>query len=217
MTEFAFVKPHSTAGTLKLSDVERVAGALVRGALAVLPTETGYMLAAVATSERALAHAFAVKNRPASNVMHVACASLAMADTVGVLTATALRLLGEFTPGPLTVIVEKTPLLPDRLVTVNGTVGIRIPDNVATLQVIAAAGVPLTATSLNTAGEPPIPLTYQALRTLKWPDGELVHVVEDERAAIYGSASTLVRLTGAEIEFLRDGPIGRQQILEAAR
>src|SRR5215469_784279 len=143
---------------LTLSEVARIAGSLRSGSLAVLPTETGYMLAALANSMPAIERAFAVKQRDPAQVMHVACASVAMAASVGKLTPAALRLLGAFTPGPLSVIVAKTAALPDRLVTVNGTVGIRVPDHPATLQVIAEVGVPLTATSLNVSGAAPVPV-----------------------------------------------------------
>ena len=158
MADFVFLRPRPESGTLRLADVAAVADNLRQGGLAVLPTETGYMLAALATSEPALLRAFAVKARDHAQVMHVACASISMVATVGVLTQRATQLLGEFTPGPLSLIVEKTALLPDRLVTLNGTVGIRVPDHPATLQVIAEVGIPLTATSLNRSGEPYVPV-----------------------------------------------------------
>jgi L-threonylcarbamoyladenylate synthase len=216
VAQFEFLKPHSIKGTLSLADAGRIADHLRRGSLAILPTETGYMLTALATSVDAVAKAFAVKRRPMANVMHVACSSIAMVETVGVVTPVASRLLGELTPGPVSVIVNKTPLLPDSLVSVSGTVGIRVPDNAATLQIISETGAPLTATSLNSSGEPPIPLTQDALGSLNWPAGELVYVVEDPHAVIFDLPSTLVRVTGPEIEFLRDGPIDRQRILAIA-
>ncbi len=156
------------------------------------------MLAAAATSESALLQAFAVKDRQHEQVMHVACSSLDMIATVGVLTETAIQLLGEFTPGPLSLIVEKTALLPDRLVTMNGTVGIRVPDNAATMQIIAAVGLPLTATSLNRSGEPYVPIDEAGLRQLNWPEGSTVPVVEDPSAKRFDDASALVRVTGPE-------------------
>ena len=84
MTRFVYVTPRSSRGTLALSDVARIADSLKRGSLAVLPTETGYMLAAIATSEDAVKRAFAVKERATSAVMHIACSSLDMAGTVGI-------------------------------------------------------------------------------------------------------------------------------------
>jgi L-threonylcarbamoyladenylate synthase len=215
MAEFEFLRPRPESGTLRLADVAAVADSLRRGGLAVLPTETGYLLAALATSEPALIRAFAVKGRQHSQVMHVACTSLSMIETVGVLTPRAGRLLGEFTPGPLSVIVEKTALLPDRLVTMNGTVGIRVPDNAATLQIIAAVGAPITATSLNPSGEPYVSIDEAGLSLLHWPEDDVVHVVQDPTAKRYDAASALVRVTGPEPEILRAGPIDEAQILAA--
>lgn len=200
---------------LTLSEVARIADSLRSGSLAVLPTETGYMLAAMATSISAVERAFAVKQRDHSQVMHVACASVAMAASVGVLTPAALRLLGAFTPGPLSVVVAKTAALPDRLVTVNGTVGIRVPDHPATLQVIAEVAVPLTATSLNVSGTAPVPVSKLELDALNWPPGETIYIVEDDEAVRHAAGSTLVRLTSGEVEILRPGPIGESDVSEA--
>lgn len=199
---------------LTLSEVARVADSLLGESLAVLPTETGYMLAAMATSMPAVERAFAVKERDHSQVMHVACASVAMAASVGVLTPTALRLLGAFTPGPLSVVVAKTPALPDRLVTINGTVGIRVPDHPATLQVIAEVGVPLTATSLNVSGSAPAGVSKLELDTLNWPAAETIYIVEDDEAIRHAAGSTLVRLTSGDVEILRAGPIGESDVSE---
>ena len=81
MTEFRHLKPFSATGVLKLADVGAIADNLRRGSMAVLPTETGYMLAALATSVPAIQQVFTAKGRNTANVMHVACGSLSMART----------------------------------------------------------------------------------------------------------------------------------------
>jgi L-threonylcarbamoyladenylate synthase len=212
MTRFEFIKPHSPSGLLTLSEAARISDSLRRGSLAVLPTETGYMLAAAATSMPAVERAFDVKSRDQAKVMHVACASVEMASSVGELTPAALRLLGRFTPGPLSVVVAKTPLLPDRLVTLGGTVGIRVPDHPATIQVIQHLASPVTATSLNVSGSAPLPIGKLELETLNWPPDETVYVVEDDDSIRYDTGSTLVLLTGQDFEILRHGPVGETEI-----
>jgi len=196
---------------LRLADVEEVADRLRGGGLAVLPTETGHMIAAVATSRSALLKAFAFKTRPLSNPMHVACASLAMAARFSVLSSEARRLLGTHTPGPLTVVVPQKPTLPDDLVTLNGTVGIRVPDHPATLQVVEAVGVPLTATSLNRSGEESMPLSDDSMSSFDWEDDETPVVIDNE-AIRYSMASTLVRVDDGKVELLREGPISQALI-----
>ena len=216
VAKFVYLQPQSRSGMLTLAEAGKVADSLRNGSLAVLPTETGHMLAALATNMKAVDCAFTVKGRPSANVMHVACASLQMAEQVGVIDQLAIRLLGELTPGPVTVVVKKTPLLPDRLVALDGTVGIRIPDHPATLQVINAVGAPVTATSLNSTGSAAEPLATLDLQALNWPESGVVHIVKDDGAIAYGSPSTLVRITSGSPEILRQGPVPESEIQRVA-
>jgi len=216
MTKFEHLRPCSTSGMLKLADVGKIADNLRRGAMAVLPTETGYMLAAMATSESAIEQVFTAKGRGAAKVMHVACGSLQMAAAVGELNQAALRLLGELTPGPVTVIVNKTPLLPDSLVAVNGTVGIRVPDHPATLQVINEVGSPLTATSLNVTGAGSASIGKLDMQFMNWPENDVVYVLEDDDRIVFDQPSTLVRVTGDAIEVLRPGPVSESEVRRVA-
>src|SRR3954471_13685966 len=92
MVAFEFHHPAEQSGLLNLGAVDAVAGELRRGGLAVLPTETGYLLAALATSVDAVRHAFAVKGRDPANPMHVACSSLDMAGAYAELSTRDRRL-----------------------------------------------------------------------------------------------------------------------------
>lgn len=215
MSRFRFLAPASQSGMLRLADADQVAEHLRNGGLAVLPTETGYMLAALATSMPALRAAFDVKQRDYANPMHVACASIDMASRFADITPVARILLGTFTPGPLTVVVRQTDALPGELVTLRGTVGIRVPDHPATLQVILALGAPITATSLNRSGEEGRAFDREVLDELAWGDNSDVPVVEDKAAVRYDVPSTLVRLTGPTVEVLRRGPVGAEEITRA--
>ncbi|GIF75706.1 L-threonylcarbamoyladenylate synthase [Asanoa siamensis] len=215
MVNARWLAPGSPSGLLRLADAEDVAATLAGGGLAVLPTETGYMLAAAATIEAAVLRVFQAKRRDVNHPMHIACASLSMAGHYAKLTPEARRVIGAFTPGPLTVVVEQTSELPDRLVTHQGTVGIRVPDHPATLQVIAAAGVPVTATSLNPSGAESRPVDEEALAELEWVAGEHVPVVVDHGSIRHTLASTLVTLTGPDgPRVLREGPVSAAQVRE---
>lgn len=215
MSRFQFVSPASPSGLLRVGDAERIAAHLRSGGLAILPTETGPLLAALATAVPAVRAAFAVKARPLTQPMHVACSGLAMAGEYAHLSEAARRLLGQFTPGPLSVVVRQRPTLPDELVTAGGMVGVRIPDHPATLQIIAATGAPVTATSVNRSGEEGQPVDPASLERLDWGDTDPVPVVDDPTAVRFTRPSTLVRLVGAELEVLRPGPISAEDLARA--
>lgn len=202
-------------GLLRWSQVERVAGALRAGGLAVLPTETGYLLAARATDRDAVLRVFAAKDRPTSMAMHVACASPRMAGDFATLSELGRRLLTAFTPGPLTVVDRRGERLTGDLVTVAGTVGLRLPDAGPTLQVVEALGEPVTATSLNRSGEETGPLDA-GLASLVGVDPGLLQIVDAGPCARYEAASTLVRVTGDAPEILRAGPVTAAEIAAVA-
>lgn len=217
MTSFEYV-PLTGNKQLRFADAARIVSLLDGGGLAVLPTETGYMIAADATNVEAVTKVFTTKERNFANPMHVACGSLAMAGRYAELTPATVRLMGAFTPGPLTVVVAKTRLLPDTLVTKDGTVGIRVPDHPATLQVVELLGRPVTATSLNRSGEESAPLERAYLEQLCWPATETaVAVVEDETSIIQPRPSTLATLNGADLRILREGPVTKADIERVLR
>jgi L-threonylcarbamoyladenylate synthase len=84
------------------------------------------------------------------------------------------------------------------------------------LQVISEVGAPLTATSLNVSGAAPALVSELELESLNWPAGQTVHVVADDDAISYQTGSTLVRVTGPDVEVLRTGPISESQLREVA-
>jgi L-threonylcarbamoyladenylate synthase len=209
---FRFMSPNPSSGLLRLAHLDQVVGHLREGGLAVLPTETGYMLAAAATLPHAVRAAFAAKQRDTANPMHIACASVGMVARYAELTDAASLLLGSLTPGPLSLVIPQKQSLPRDLVTLQGTVGIRIPDNPATLQVVAELGLPVTATSLNRSGAVDSGADWSILDTLDWREHHIVPVVDSPGAVRFASPSTLVRLTGPEVEILRPGPVGIGEI-----
>jgi L-threonylcarbamoyladenylate synthase len=215
--ECEYLESRSSSHLARLEDVERICDNLRSGGLAILPTETGHMLSAVATQESAVMQVFAAKGRSLSNPIHVACSSLSMAEKFADLNVRASRLLGHLTPGPVTVVVPKRSLLPDSLVTLNGTVGIRVPDYPATLQVIEALGEPVTATSLNRSGEAPVAPSDQAIAELSWPATvKILTILDRDAKPLFNRPSTLVRVTGPESEVLREGPFSADEVKAVA-
>jgi L-threonylcarbamoyladenylate synthase len=215
MARFVELAPRRGGGHLSLDQVDEAVAVLRRDGLAVLPTETGYMLAARARSDVATAKVRATKGRTADKAMHVACSTTAMIASVAEPSTQAWRAIACWLPGPVSVVVPAAHgLSPD--VVLDGTVGIRMPDAAATLQIVSALGEPVTATSLNRsgAGDHALgePLTLSD--AMSWPD-EPVAVVRDDLVRVYGQPSTLVRILDREVEELRPGPVPVSAISES--
>lgn len=201
---------------LSIDVVETCARHLRNHGLVVLPTETGYMLAADAAHPDAIAAVFAAKGRPNANPIHVAVDSLREIERCVVLPHAGRRVCVQLMPGPITVIGRNREVVPELLVAHTETLGVRVPDCPAALQVINAFGGPVTATSLNASGSPPHPDPQIAVEQLTLGGTAPIHMVVDPNAIVYDKPSTVVRFASDAWEILRDGPISEYEISRAA-
>lgn len=126
---------------------------LSQGELVAIPTETVYGLAANALQPDAVLKIFQVKNRPQFDPLIVHVASLSQAyELVETIPSAAEKLMHQFWPGPITLVLKKKALIPDLVTAGLDTVGIRCPDHPLTRQLLAKMEFPLAAPSANPFG-----------------------------------------------------------------
>lgn len=190
--------------------VEKAIAALKAGELAVLPTETVYGIFADATNEAAVQKLYAVKGRPVEKALNM---NVADYDTILKYSvhqpAYLEKLVQTFLPGPLTIILEASPEVPEWIHVGKTTVGFRMPSIPATQEVIKALGV-LVGPSANLTGSPS-PRFYDDL-TSAILDKAAVALQDD---SIYGLDTTILDLSGEKPKILRQGAITAQELLDA--
>ena len=131
-------------------NIQFAADALREGKLIGLPTETVYGIAAVATNRGAVLSTFDLKGRPAENPLIVHVASMSQVDPlVASIPDSAKKLMATFWPGPLTIILPKSSLVPDEVTAGLQTVAVRMPNHPVARVIIEAANAPLSAPSAN--------------------------------------------------------------------
>lgn len=115
-----------------------------------IPTETVYGLAGNLFSEKAVSTIYSLKQRPHSNplIAHVASLEAAVALTKE-FPAPLLELANRFWPGPLTLLVEKSSIVPDTVTAGSSKVAIRIPSHLHTQALLQHLSFPLVAPSAN--------------------------------------------------------------------
>ena len=190
--------------------VEKAIAALKAGELAVLPTETVYGIFADATNEAAVQKLYAVKGRPVEKALNM---NVADYDTILKYSvhqpAYLEKLVQTFLPGPLTIILEASPEVPEWIHVGKTTVGFRMPSIPATQEVIKALGV-LVGPSANLTGSPS-PRFYDDL-TSAILDKATVALQDD---SVYGLDTTILDLSGEMPKILRQGAITAQELLDA--
>lgn len=113
-----------------------------------MPTETVYGLACLATDPEAVEKVFAAKGRPPESPLIVHVSGIEQARQVAELDERAVSLILEFWPGPLTLVLPKTPGIPSRVTAGLPTVAVRMPSHPVAQELISRAG-PLAAPSAN--------------------------------------------------------------------
>ncbi len=204
-TEVCDAKRQEEAGT-------QLGGRIIReGGLVAFPTETVYGLGANGLDGTAVSRIFEVKGRPNDNplILHVAGKGEVrqLWDRV---PDTARQLMDAFWPGPLTLIYQKSALVPDEVTAGLPTVAVRMPANKTARALIKAAGVPIAAPSANKSGRPS-PTTAQ--HVLDDMAGEIPLII-DGGPCRYGLESTVLSVGKNGCTILRPGVV-TQHMLEA--
>jgi L-threonylcarbamoyladenylate synthase len=187
----------------------RAAAILQRGGLVAFPTETVYGLGAHALDADAVARIFTAKGRPSNNplIVHVPDVEQAKA-LVTDWPETASRLAEQFWPGPLTLILPKSAVVPE-IVTAGGpTVALRVPAHPVAQALLRTAQIPIAAPSAN--------------RSMRLSPTRAEHVIRDLSGRIAmildggptpgGLESTVLDLTTTPPRLLRPGPIAPAEV-----
>jgi L-threonylcarbamoyladenylate synthase len=191
------------------ADLARAAEFLRAGGLVAFPTETVYGLGANALDAAAVRKIFAAKDRPAWDPVIVHLASREMLPLVAASTPPGFeKLAARFMPGPLTLLLPKTPAVPAEVTAGRSLVGVRIPAHPVAQALIRAAGVPVAAPSANRFGRTSPTTAAHVLADL---DGR-IDAVLDAGPATVGVESTVLDLSTIPPTILRQGGVTREQI-----
>lgn len=191
--------------------VKEAALVIKNGGLVVFPTETVYGLGADATNERAVNNIFKAKGRPQDNPLIVHVGSFDMIPSlVKEIPPAAKKIMDRFFPGPITVIMEKSDLVPKVTSAGLNTVGIRMPENIIARELIREAGVPVAAPSANTSG---LPSPTEVKRCVEDLDGRVDYIIGGGKCD-YGLESTVIDCSVYPPVILRPGRVTLEELRE---
>ena len=180
------------------------------GGLVAFPTETVYGLGAQALDASSVARIFAAKERPANDPLIVHLAHIGQLGQVARQVPPVARRLGlAFWAGPLTLVLEKQPVVPDTVTAGRATVAVRVPAHRVARALMEACGTPVAAPSANRFSRPSPTRAAHVLADLSGR----VDLVLDAGPATIGVESTIVDCTRTPPVLLRPGGVTREQLL----
>jgi len=177
-----------------------------------LPTETVYGLAANALQPDAVARIFEAKERPLFDPLIVHLPAREWLERVAQIPAESRvlveKLIAKFWPGPLTLVLPRSRIVPDLVTAGLDTVAVRMSAHPVFRAVIESFGKPLAAPSANRFGRIS-PTTAEHVQSEL--DGRIPLIV-DGGATEHGVESTILKIEGSEMRLLRAGPVTPEEV-----
>lgn len=181
---------------------------LHEGQLVAFPTETVYGLGADATNAEAVLSIFKAKGRPADNPLIVHIYDIAQMDRLCAVPDEAIPLMEAFWPGPLTMLFNKYPLIPDEVTAGLSTVAVRMPSHPVAAALLRACGLPVAAPSANSSGKPSPTLASHVMEDMH---GKIPLILDGGPCEV-GVESTVLDLCHGTPTILRPGGITREML-----
>jgi len=193
----------------EIDKIRVAADAIRRGGLVAFPTETVYGLGADALNQKAVAQIYTAKKRPLDNpiIVHVASREEVYKLSESV-PERANRLIDNFWPGPLTLVLKASKTVPKATTGGLDTVAMRMPSHTVALALIRESKVPIAAPSANLSGRPS-PTTAEHVRQ---DLGGRIDVILDAGSTMVGIESTVLDLTVDPPQVLRPGGVPYEEL-----
>ncbi len=189
--------------------LQKAADAVRAGKVVALPTDTFYVLVADPFNLNAIASVFRAKGRQLQRALPILVDSPTMAEDYAKqpLSARFYQLARRFWPGPLTIIVPASTLLPLKVTGNGGRLAVRQSPATVPNELIKLLEAPVIATSANISGQP---TCRSGIEVFGRMDGRVDLILD--AGEVSGSGATTVDLTEPEWRLIREGGVSRRQI-----
>jgi L-threonylcarbamoyladenylate synthase len=190
---------------------------LRKGEVVALPTETVYGLAADALNPIGVAKIFEAKERPRFDPLIVHLPDEQWLERVATVDnrarAQIKKLIAQFWPGPLTLVLVRQPIVPEIVIAGLDTVAVRMSSHPVFAEIISAFGKPVAAPSANRFGR----ISPTAAQHVFDELSGRIPLIIDAGPTAHGIESTIIAVRGNKIDILRRGPISAEQLSEFGR
>ncbi len=179
------------------------------GNIGVFPTDTVYGIGCDSLNKNAIKTLYEVKERNLNKPINILVSNIEMVKKfVKEINPIEQKLIDNFWPGSLTIIFDKSNIVPDILTSNLDTIGIRMPNNKICLNIIETFGHPLAMSSANIADMPP----NTNLENLLLDFNNKIHFIITSDKDINDLPSTIIKVENNEIKLIREGSISIDEI-----
>lgn len=192
----------------KQNETDELAEILKRDGVISVPTDTVYGVCARINSIKAYNNLKIIKNRPSDKLFPIMCADDVQIKRIAIVNKKTEKLIHNFMPGPITLILEKRPEIPAYINNGGTTIAVRMATSKPLEELIRKTESPIFMSSANQSGEPTCKTLDEIEKVCPTLDGMM------EGNVYFGKESTIIDCTSETIKILRPGPISMEQIEE---
>lgn len=194
---------------LNKNEKNKIIEMLKDGKLLAFPTETVYGLGILSTKEEYFKRLVEVKNRAIDKPFTLMIGDVKEVSDIVELNETTLKIIKEFTPGPLTLILKVKKDIPSYLDLSTGFVGIRIPGDEFLLDVLKKVNIPLLVPSANPSNLKPAMTSEEVYDYFNEKiDGIVVGNIKSN------IPSTIIKIDENKLTLIREGELKLKEIEE---
>ena len=188
------------------NSIDKAAALLVAGEVVAIPTETVYGLAGNLFNPSAVEKIYTLKNRPRNNplIVHVKDMEAAL-PLITEFPKPLQQLAEKYWPGPLTVLLKKSKLVPDSITAGSDFVAIRVPAHPLTKQLLEQIPFPLVAPSAN----PFTRISPTKAEHVEHYFGDSIPCILDGGSCSVGLESTIIGMNNDTPLLYREGVLGK--------
>jgi L-threonylcarbamoyladenylate synthase len=199
---------------IDIDKLKEVADAVKNGEIAIFPTETVYGIGTNGLMEKAVKKVYEVKRRPITKPINLLVSDFYMIEKIAKnITEVEYKLMRNFFPGPLTIILNKSDIVPNVVTAGGKTVGVRMPEGDIARKLVELAGVPIATPSANISDKPS-GTNYENI--IKDFHSKVDYFIDGGESKI-GIASTIVKVEEGKPQILREGSISKEEIFESLK
>ena len=190
------------------NEIDKLADILKKDGIISVPTDTVYGICAIINSIKARDNLIIAKNRPINKSFPIMCADEEQIKSIAIVDEKIEKIIHNFMPGPITLVLNKTPELPEYVNNGGKTIAVRMASSKILEELIRKTGSPVFMTSANQSGKSTCTNLDEIEKEIPTLNGML------EGNVSFGKGSTIVDCVSEPIKILREGPISLEQIIE---
>lgn len=194
---------------LSSTTIEQAVACVQAGGVLAIPTDSFYALAVGAFQPSALERLLTIKGGRKGSPIPVLVGAVSQVEQLTErIPDLAVKLMQEFWPGLLTLVLPASPDLSPMLTGGQSTIGVRQPNDPRVCELLRHTG-PLTGTSANRTSQPPAQSADEIMQQL----GADIDLILDGGPTPGGQPSTVLQIE-PELRIFREGAISRMRLQE---